>query len=102
MELIEKGFKDSNKLCERLNLLVATKQADKNNQRLDWEIAKILKQLKSNKCIPNCEHQKLWTNILKLYQYHYSLIPEKVKVNQKTLQLDSIYVYNYTFQKVMK
>jgi len=65
MELIGRGFNDTNKLCERLNLLVAAKQACSNNQRLDREIASILKQLNSSKCISNSEHQKLCTNILK-------------------------------------
>jgi len=65
MELIRKGFKDPNKFCERLNLLVAAKQAGNNNQHVDREISSILKQLKSSKCILNCEHQKLCTNILK-------------------------------------
>jgi len=65
MEFIGKGFKDPNKLCKRLNLLVAAKQAGNNYQRLSREIANILKQLKSSKCISNCEHQKLCTNILK-------------------------------------
>jgi len=41
MKIIGIGFKDPNKLCERLNLLVATKQAGNNNQRLDREIASI-------------------------------------------------------------
>ena len=41
-----KGLKDPNKLCERLNLLVAAKQAGNNNKRLDQEIANILKKLK--------------------------------------------------------
>ena len=60
-----KGLKDPNKLCERLNLLVAAKQAGNNNKRLDQEIAKILKKLKLNKCISHCDHQKLFDNILK-------------------------------------
>jgi len=65
MQLIGKGCKDPNKLCERFNLIVAAKQTGNNNQRLDREIASILKQLKSNKCILICEHQKLCTNIFK-------------------------------------
>ena len=60
-----KGLKDPNKLCERLNLLVAAKQAGNNNKRLDQEIANILKKLKLNKCISHCDHQKLFDNILK-------------------------------------
>ena len=53
-----RGLKDPNKLCERLNLLVAAKQAGNNNKRLDQEIANILKKLKLNKCISHCDHQK--------------------------------------------
>ena len=66
MELtVGTGLRDPNKLCERLNLLVAAKQAGNNNKRLDKEIASILKKLKSNKCISHCDHKKLYDNIIK-------------------------------------
>jgi len=62
--LCERGFsmlvqiktKARNKLCERLNLLVAAKQAGKNNKRLNKEIRTFLKNLKSSNCISSCEH----------------------------------------------
>ena len=54
-----RGLKDPNKLCERLNLLVAAKQASNNNKRLDQEIANILKKLK-------------------IEQMHFTLRPPKI------------------------
>ena len=52
MELtLGRGFKSPDELCERLNLLVAAKQAGNNNNRLNKEITSILKKLKSHKCI---------------------------------------------------
>ena len=67
MELtIGRGLKkDPNKLCERLHLLTAAKQAGNNNKRLDKEIASILAKLKSSKHISHCDYQKLSNNILK-------------------------------------
>lgn len=66
MELtVGRGLKDPDKLCERLNLLVAAKHAGNNNIRLDNEIASILNKLKSGKCISHCDYQKLSKNILK-------------------------------------
>ena len=66
MELIVgRGFKSSDELCERLNLLVAAKQADNNNNRLNKEITSILRKLKSHKCISLCNYQKLCNVILK-------------------------------------
>ena len=59
------GFKNPNELCERLNLLVAAKQAGNNNRRLEKEIRSILNKLKSIKCISHCDHQKLSRIILK-------------------------------------
>ena len=51
-----RGLKDPNKLRERLNSLVAAKQAGNHNKRLDQEIENILKKLKLNKCISHCDH----------------------------------------------
>ena len=65
-----RGLKDPNQLCERLNLLAAAKQAGNNNKHLDKEIANILKKLKLSKCISHCDHQKLFSNILKWHLYH--------------------------------
>ena len=66
MELtVGRGLKDPKKLCERLNLLVAAKQAGNNNKRLDKEIARILKKLESSKCISHDDQQKLSLSILK-------------------------------------
>ena len=66
MELtVGRGFKSPDELCERLNLLVAVKQAGNNNNHLNKEITSILKKLKSHKCISPCEYQKLYNIILK-------------------------------------
>ena len=66
MELtVGRGFKGSNELCDRLNLLAAAKQAGNNNDRLNKEIASILNKLKSRKCISPCDYQKLCGVILK-------------------------------------
>ena len=66
MELtVGKGFKSPDKLCERLNLLVAAKQAGKNNNCLNKKITSILKKLKSHKCISPCDYQKLCNVIFK-------------------------------------
>ena len=66
MELIVgRGFKSPNELCEKLNLLVAAKQAGNNNSCLYKEITSILKKLKSHKCILSCDFQKLCNVILK-------------------------------------
>ena len=66
MELkVGRRFKSRNELCERLNLLVAAKQAGNNNNRLNKEITSILKKLKSQKCISPCDHQKSCNVILK-------------------------------------
>ena len=52
MELtVGRGLKSPDELCERLNLLVAAKQARNNNNRLNKGITSILKKLKSHKCI---------------------------------------------------
>ena len=60
-----KGLKDPNKLCERLNLLVAAKQAGNNNKRFGSRNCKHFEKLKLSKCISHCDHQKLFDNILK-------------------------------------
>ena len=66
MELtVGRGFNNHNKLCERLNLLVAAKQAGNNNTRLNEEIRNILKKLKTSKCISPCDYKKLCDVILK-------------------------------------
>ena len=66
MELtVGRGFKSPDELCERLNLLVAAKQAGNNNNRLNKEITSILKKLKCHKCISPCNYQKLCNVILK-------------------------------------
>ena len=62
---VGKGLKDPNKLCERLHLLAAAKQAGNNNKKLDGEIASILNKLKVSKCISDCEHKKLCGIIIK-------------------------------------
>ena len=59
-------FKSPDELCERLNLLVAAKQASNKNNRLNKEITScVLKKLKSHKCISPCGYQKLCNVILK-------------------------------------
>ena len=59
MELtVETEFKSPDELCERLNLLVAAKQARNNNNRLNKEITSILKKLKSHECFSPCELSK--------------------------------------------
>ena len=63
---VGRGFSktsDPNKLCERLHLLVAAKQAGNNNKRLTNEIISILKRLKPH--VPHADHQKLCGSILK-------------------------------------
>ena len=62
---VGRGFKSPDELCERLNLLVAAKQASNNNNCLTKEITSILKKLKSHKCISPCDYQKLCNVILK-------------------------------------
>ena len=62
---VGRGLKDPNRLCERLHLLAAAKQAGNNNNHLNKEIASILNKLKSMKCISHCDHQKLSRIILK-------------------------------------
>ena len=65
MELtVGRGFKSPDELCERLNLLVAAKQAGNNNNRLNKEITSILKKLKSHKCISPSDYHKLCNVIL--------------------------------------
>ena len=66
MELtVGRGFKSPDELCERLNLLVAAKQAGNNNNCLNKKITSILKKSKSHKCILPCDYQKLCNVIFK-------------------------------------